>query len=312
MDRGVAGRLHHVGSTVRVLPAVICSIGLASPALAQPPRDTPEDAADDDLDEPPDTLEFQPWRDGIITGLGVTFWILEETAFKEALAPDHCRWCERRGEGDDPLNGIDSSVRGALVWDSVNRADDLSNVTAYVIGPAVAFGGGALAAGRQGRLHEWRENSLVIAEAMTIAVSVNKLTKFAFARRRPYKHFATDQTAPDDPDEDVSFTSGHTALAFSLAVSGGTVASIRGYKSAPWVWGIGLASAAATGYLRMAADQHYLTDVLGGAITGGAIGFAVPWFLGRKDLATSEGPPVTPTVQVLDDGGAILGFHMVR
>ncbi len=282
-------------------------------ALAQPPRDTVEEPGADDLDEPPDTLEFRPWRDGIITGLGVTFWILEETAFKEAFAPDRCHWCERRRDGEDPLNGVDASVRNAVVWDSTNSADDLSNFTAYVLSPAIALGGGAMAAGREGRLHEWRENSLVVSEAMVIAISVNKLTKVAFARRRPYKHFATEQTEVDDPDQDVSFTSGHTSLAFSLAVAGGTVASIRGYETAPWVWGIGLTAAAATGYLRMAADQHYLTDVVGGAVMGGAIGFAVPWFLARRDIKGKEAaePAAIPTVE-LRDGGAIVGFSLER
>lgn len=298
---------------VRAFLVTSMLLALGCPALAQPPRDAVEEPGDDDLDEPPDTLDFRPWRDGVITGLGVTFWILEETTFKEAFAPDHCHWCERRREGEDPLNGVDASVRNAVVWDSTNSADDLSNVTAYVLSPAIAIGGGAMAAGREGRIHEWRENTLVISEAMVIAVTVNKLTKVAFARRRPYKHFATEQTEVDDPDEDVSFPSGHTSLAFSLAVAGGTVASIRGYKSAPWVWGIGLTAAAATGYLRMAADQHYLTDVVGGAVMGGAIGFAVPWFLARRDIEGKEAaePAAVPTVE-LRDGGAIVGFALER
>lgn len=280
----------------------------ASPALAQPPQvDVPED----DLDEPPDTLEFRPWRDGLITGLGVTFWILEETTLKQAFAPDTCRWCERRSDGDDPLNGVDVAARDALVWDSPNTADNASNVTAYVVSPAVAFGMGALAAGREGRLHEWRENSLVIGEAMVIAITANKLTKLAFARPRPYEHFRTDQTEPDDPDQYVSFTSGHTSLAFSLAVSGGTVASIRRYKTAPLVWGIGLTAATLTGYFRIAADQHYLTDVIGGAVIGGGVGFLVPWFLARRDLPHREAPPPTPTV-VMTDGGAIVGVSVIR
>ncbi|HEY8146421.1 MAG TPA: phosphatase PAP2 family protein, partial [Kofleriaceae bacterium] len=101
-------------------------------------------------------------------------------------------------------------------------------------------------------------------------------------------------------------------LAFSLAVAGGTVASIRGYKTAPVVWSIGLVSAAATGYFRMAADKHYATDVIAGAVTGGAIGFAVPWFLGREDIPNREAPPpAAPTVEVRD-GGVILGVALQR
>ena len=169
----------HGGTLVRAVLVVSSLLLLGSSALAQPPRDTVAAPGDDDLDEPPDTLDFRPWRDGLITGVGVTFWILEETALKEAFAPDRCRWCERRRDGEDPLNGVDASVRSAVVWDSTNAADDASNLTAYVLSPAIAFAGGAMAAGREGRLHEWRENSLVVGEAMVIAVSVNKLTKVA-------------------------------------------------------------------------------------------------------------------------------------
>jgi membrane-associated phospholipid phosphatase len=264
----------------------------------------------DTLAEPPDTLDFRPWRDGIITGIGGGFWLLEETVLKDAFAPNRCRWCDRDGNAD-AVNGLDSSARDLVLWDSTRRADSASNISAYLVTPIVAFGMGALAAGREGRIHEWRENSLEVMEAMVIAVAVNKISKVAFARERPYVHFRTDQTRSGDPDENESFTSGHTTLAFSLAVAGGTVASIRGYKTAPWVWGVGLTAAAATGYFRMAADKHYLTDVLGGALTGAAIGWAVPWFLGRRDIPQGEPPPPAPVFE-LRDGGVVIGVVLVR
>src|SRR5438045_1034036 len=74
----------------------------------------------DEMNEPPDTLEFRPWRDGIITGLGAAFWLLEETAFKDAFAPDKCRWCDRDADGTDTLNGLDASVRNAIHWSHIN------------------------------------------------------------------------------------------------------------------------------------------------------------------------------------------------
>ena len=49
---------------------------------------------------------------------------------------------------------------------------------------------------------------------------------------------------------------------------------------------IGFTAAAATGYFRMAADKHWLTDVLTGAATGTAVGLLVPWLHRRED-----GPP---------------------
>ena len=70
-------------------------------------------------------------------------------------------------------------------------------------------------------------------------------------------------------------------MAFSIAVSAGTVASMRGYRWAPLVWATGLTLGATTGYLRMAADRHYFTDVVTGAVVGSAVGFAVPYLLHR-------------------------------
>jgi membrane-associated phospholipid phosphatase len=47
------------------------------------------------------------------------------------------------------------------------------------------------------------------------------------------------------------------------------------------VLGGGLALAAFTGYLRMGAEQHYLTDVLTGAAVGSLVGWAVPYLFHR-------------------------------
>jgi membrane-associated phospholipid phosphatase len=60
------------------------------------------------------------------------------------------------------------------------------------------------------------------------------------------------------------------------------VAHLRGYRSEPLVWLVGLTSASATGYLRIAADRHYLTDVIGGAVLGAAAGLTVPLLMRRN------------------------------
>jgi len=83
-------------------------------------------------------------------------------------------------------------------------------------------------------------------------------------------------------DANLSFPSGHTALGFSLATAAGTVATLRGYRHAPYVWGAGMAVAAFTGYLRLAADKHYASDVLVGALVGSLVGWAVPYLLHRR------------------------------
>ena len=64
-------------------------------------------------------------------------------------------------------------------------------------------------------------------------------------------------------------------------MASGTVASLRGYRAAPWIWASGLTLAGVTGYLRIAGDKHYFTDVVTGAVVGSFVGFAVPYWLHR-------------------------------
>ena len=105
------------------------------------------------------------------------------------------------------------------------------------------------------------------------------------------------------PGANYSFFSGHTGSAFALATSTGAVASIRGYRGAPWVWGVGLSLAAATGYLRIASDSHYFSDVLVGAAVGTAVGWLVPHLLHKERTPPQPGagPPA------VDAGGPLFG-----
>jgi membrane-associated phospholipid phosphatase len=119
------------------------------------------------------------------------------------------------------------------------------------------------------------EDALVIAQATAIAGLLNGIAKDSFARRRP--NAGLQATG----DANTSFYSGHTTQAFALAAAAGTVSTIRGYPSAPWVWAGGMTLAAGVGYLRVAADQHWATDVLAGAAVSGLVGFAVPWVFHR-------------------------------
>ncbi len=63
--------------------------------------------------------------------------------------------------------------------------------------------------------------------------------------------------------------------------SGTPRASLRGYRGAPYVWALGVPLALLSGYLRIAADRHYTSDVLLGAALGSLFGGLVPWLLHR-------------------------------
>jgi membrane-associated phospholipid phosphatase len=146
---------------------------------------------------------------------------------------------------------------------------------------------------------------LLISEATSIAMAMNQTVKFIVGRERPFVHALPEADKPHTAhpsDNNVSFYSGHATLAFAMAVSGGTVASMRRYRLAPWIWGGGLALAAATAYLRIAADRHYASDVATGAVVGSLTGFGVPYlFHNPRGLIVAPAP--------VDGGGAALALR---
>jgi membrane-associated phospholipid phosphatase len=221
--------------------------------------------------------------DGAVTGAALSAWIVTELA-KPALAPARCRVCEP--------NALDAAAREATVWASPARARRASDVLAFALLPAGVAAHQLLAARRAGDAREGLVDLLVVAEAAALGADVTQAVKYAVGRRRPRALHA----GPDEargPDDDLSFFSGHTSLACSLVAAAGTVSTLRGYPSAPWVFGAGGALAAGAGWLRMAGDAHWLTDVLAGAAVGTAMGLAVPRLLhGRSAAPAATGQPL--------------------
>jgi membrane-associated phospholipid phosphatase len=164
----------------------------------------------------------------------------------------------------------------------------LSTVFSFGLAPLTGFGVGALVAWHDDRLSELPADTLVVAESAVIAVNLNQIAKFVTARQRPDVHArAPGDPSPPTSGDNLSFFSGHATLAFALATSAGTVASMRHHRLAPVMWAAGLTLATAGAYLRIAADRHYATDVLAGAIVGSAVGFGVPYFAHRPNPANA-------------------------
>jgi membrane-associated phospholipid phosphatase len=119
-------------------------------------------------------------------------------------------------------------------------------------------------------------------------------------RERPFVHVlpAEEKATTEHPnDNNVSFYSGHTSLAFSLVTAAGTVSELRGYKHRWLIWAVGLPAAASVGLLRMGADKHYLTDVLVGAAAGSLFGVGVPLLLhGRQEQTQAKATDLSMNV----------------
>jgi hypothetical protein len=232
------------------------------------------------------------WRvDVPVTAVATATWILSGV-FEDDLMRKNCGWCERDGAGKSTVNGLDSSVRDGLRWSNTKAADTTSNIVDQAVMPTMVLGMTTLAARHESRLGDVPVDALIILEAMTVSLNVNQLTKMAVGRERPFVNaLPVDQRSQTahPSDNNTSFYSGHTTRAFTLAVATGTVASLRGYRWAPWIWAVGLTLATANGYFRIAADKHYFSDVLVGAVTGAAFGFSVPYFFHGR--VSEEGVP---------------------
>jgi membrane-associated phospholipid phosphatase len=98
-------------------------------------------------------------------------------------------------------------------------------------------------------------------------------------------------------------------VAFALATASGTVATMRGYRWAPVVWSVGGVVAAVTGYLRIAADKHWLSDVVVGAVVGAGVGFALPYlFHSAEDAPAPAARAALRTSPLPAAGGLTLAW----
>jgi len=123
---------------------------------------------------------------------------------------------------------------------------------------------------------------LVYGESLAISLALNAGTKYLVQRPRPYAYHRDRRVAAwareQGKDSRLSFYSGHAALAFTGATTGGylfaTNSDNTSARTAMWASGAVLASA--TAIMRVRAGKHYYSDVLTGAVLGVAVGYAVP------------------------------------
>ncbi len=218
-----------------------------------------------------ETPSFRPrydlLLDGTATGVAATA-TLTLMALKDQLGPRQCRWCQPPG--------LDRDIERSLRWHDPTLAAHLSD------GLAVALGGGALGYSvlqgyRRGDPEAGWADALLVTEATSIALVLDTTVKYAVGRQRPYAW--RGETRPRDAhDRNLSFFSEHSTFAFAVAASSSTLLLSQDDPNAVPYTVVAYGAAATVGYLRMAADEHYASDVLVGAAVGTAIGWAIPHF----------------------------------
>jgi membrane-associated phospholipid phosphatase len=224
---------------------------------------------------------------------------------------NRCHWCDVDALGGDRLGSLDSwglnlrwgngtgsatSTAGALSWATLATS---ALVPAYF-------------AGRTSEGGRFARNFAIISFAAFSADALTSVVKVVAARERPYSYRLTKagDTTPRPGSAYRSFFSGHTSVAFAATVVGSRLmnlypASIEGKKTGnrtlkKWLlW----ASPALTAYLRVASDQHFVTDVLVGAATGYLVGGYVAAHVkpgrppnGRSSPSRSTGLELMPTM----------------
>ena len=94
---------------------------------------------------------------------------------------------------------------------------------------------------------------------------ITNLVKMTVQRQRPDSFY---ETRADADDSFRSFFSGHTSTTFALGTSNAILLSKAYPEKRKLIWFANLSLATATGYLRIAGDKHYMSDVLCGGIAG--------------------------------------------
>jgi len=269
---------HRNASRIAGLALIACSTAaggasVAQPAVAQPSQDAAraeENGPNAQREDPTPALVARPVLEWSAVAAGGALWFTTGTLLKSDIAPSACRWCDG--------NAFDDELR-SLRWSDTRAADLTSDVISYGVAPVSAGALVAIAAASSGRACELSVDLPILAEAVVAAGLLGEGLRFSTGRERPSVRALPPEEKPmtDHPEENnLSFVSGHAATSFALAVSSGMIATMRRRRLAPVVWAAGLTLAAATSYLRIASDEHYTTDVLGGAALGAAVGLAVP------------------------------------
>lgn len=120
-----------------------------------------------------------------------------------------------------------------------------------------------------------RGNLAVLANSITWTSATTQWLKVLVHRKRPVLYTSSAVAAAANPDNQRSFPSGHTSVAFSIASA---YLEIGRREHLPHYTRNSIllfAGAAGVGALRVRSGSHFPTDILGGAALGTGIGWLV-------------------------------------
>ena len=189
------------------------------------------------------------------------------------------------------LSTLDRSVRHVADSSGGQWAETVSDVGHFYrrTGLTFAVAGAFYATGLAADQPSLRRTGQEVIESFCLSALGSQLVKHTLGRNRPVAengpyHFA----GPNWKDVDQSFPSGDVVVAFSLS----TVLAAEA-KSLPVAVAL-YSLAAATAFQRLHRDRHWLSDTVGGAAWGTAVGLGIVHAHRRVDgshgIAVAAGP----------------------
>jgi membrane-associated phospholipid phosphatase len=142
-----------------------------------------------------------------------------------------------------------------------------------------------------------KQLTLMYLETAAITAAIGGTVKAVVARERPYGRTCGDTLDAETYDcttqgRYFSFFSGHSSAAFAAA----SVSCMNNRYLPLWGHGhrwlpcaVGYTLAAGTAALRVVADQHYVSDIAVGALTGTTVGLLVPWLHFKNGSSANAG-----------------------
>jgi membrane-associated phospholipid phosphatase len=123
------------------------------------------------------------------------------------------------------------------------------------------------------------QDSVVIGEAMLVTSGVEAVLQTAVRRPRPFLYGTAAPLADRvDTNGALSFPSGHTGLAFAATFATWRTLDVL-HASPRWRWlafTLGFAGSSFVAVSRVAAGDHFPTDVIAGTVIGSSIGVLIP------------------------------------
>lgn len=217
----------------------------------------------------------------LVLSAGV-LWTQSEFIIKDDLAPKTPRWTTP--------GALDTTMRNWLLWQNPKTAGRISNyLFRGLFVPSVLWTPLLISK------DQYASRLMIGSEALFYNAMLNQAVKFAVGRQRPSSYF-NDIPRRKGGDEYLSFYSGHSAISFGIATSTAYLLSDT-YPRQDWIiWSSAFVLASSVAYLRVAADRHYFTDVLVGAVIGSAIGHLIAhqrtqdWLLGESETVPTTSP----------------------